>query len=516
MDENGLRFLLDESSSKQLVSRLKALKLPRGAARRTTLRNIYLDTPDHALNKAEIALRLRREGRRWLQVAEGRGSRTDAAPGAADQEVPAPGGRARLDAIPDPGLRDEVLQRVNGTAVVPFGESVIQRSTTEVSLGDGTRVALAIDVGRIRAEGRSAELREAEIALVEGDSGGIFDLARVLFPEGGLAFSQLPLSARAYMLAEEGRIEPTLAARNAGAAGVEPAWIAERAARDCLRDCLGQIATNILVVCRLDDAEGPHQLRVGLRRLRSVFSAYKSALSSPEMARLNGEARWLGKQVGALRDLDVVAGDIVGKEAARHPDEPALAALADALARQAAERRQEVRRLLVGQRSQSFLIDLAQFIETRGWLVPADFEQTARLATPVVKLAVRSLNKRWKKVSKAARGLEMLDAEHRHALRKELKKLRYGVEFFGPLFPERRLDAFLKRLKKLQTVFGDLNDAATMRHLFAGPDAYGAADPAAQRAVGWVIGAGEARAEVSWSHAQDLWRDLDDQRPFWR
>ena len=71
MDENGLRFLLDESSSKRRVSRLKALKLPRGAARRTTLRNIYLDTPDHALNKAEIALRLRREGRRWLQVAEG-------------------------------------------------------------------------------------------------------------------------------------------------------------------------------------------------------------------------------------------------------------------------------------------------------------------------------------------------------------------------------------------------------------------------------------------------------------
>ena len=112
---------------------------------------------------------------------------------------------------------------------------------------------------------------------------------------------------------------------------------------------------------------------------------------------------------------------------------------------------------------QGFLLDLAQFIETRGWLVPSDFEQTARLATPVLELAVRSLNKRWKKVSKAARGLEMLDAEHRHALRKELKKLRYGVEFFGPLFPERRFDAFLKRLKKLQTVFGDLNDAATMR-----------------------------------------------------
>jgi triphosphatase len=193
MDENCLRFLLDESSSKQLVSRLKALKLPRGAVRRTTLRNIYLDTPDHALKKAEIALRLRRNGRRWLQVAEGARGRTDDTPGAADREIPAPGGRARLDAIPDPGLRAEVLQRVNGTAVEPFGESVIQRSTTEVSLGNGTRVELAIDVGQIRAASRSAELHEAEIAVIEGDSGGMFDLARALFPEGGLAFSQLPI-----------------------------------------------------------------------------------------------------------------------------------------------------------------------------------------------------------------------------------------------------------------------------------------------------------------------------------
>ena len=448
MDDNGLRFLLDESSSKQLVSRLKALKLPRGAARRTTLRNIYLDTPDHALNKAEIALRLRREGRRWLQVAEGRGSRTDAAPGAADQEVPAPGGRARLDAIPDPGLRDEVLQRVNGTAVVPFGNRVIQRSTTEVSLGDGTRVALAIDVGRIRAEGRSAELREAEIALIEGDFGWNIRSRPRPVPRGrACLLAAAAVGARLYAR----RRGPDRAAFGGAQCRCRRcrARLDRRARRTRLSPRLSSTsATSILVVCRLDDAEGPHQLRVGLRRLRSVFSAYKSALSSPEMARLNGEARWLGKQVGALRDLDVVAGDIVGKEAARHPDEPALAALADALARQAAERRQEVRRLLVGQRSQSFLIDLAQFIETRGWLVPADFEQTARLATPVVKLAVRSLNKRWKKVSKAARGLEMLDAEHRHALRKELKKLRYGVEFFGPLFPERRLDAFLKRLKK--------------------------------------------------------------------
>ena len=88
------------------------------------------------------------------------------------------------------------------------------------------------------------------------------------------------------------------------------------------------------------------------------------------MVRLNEEARWLGQEVGRLRDLDVVANDIVRREAGAHPDEPGLSALADALARQAGEQREHLRELLAAARAQAFLIDLARFVETRGWLVP--------------------------------------------------------------------------------------------------------------------------------------------------
>ena len=168
---------------------------------------------------------------------------------------------------------------------------------------------------------------------------------------------------------------------------LDPDQIAEQAARDILRECLDQIATNVVVVRKLDDPEGPHQLRIGLRRLRSAFSVFAPVLESPEMARLNDEARWLGQEVGRLRDLDVVANDIVRREAEAHPDEPGLPALADALSRQAGELRDHLRKLLAEARVQAFLIDLARFVETRGWLVPQDFGQTERLAAPVVELA---------------------------------------------------------------------------------------------------------------------------------
>ncbi|MCQ4189841.1 CHAD domain-containing protein, partial [Methylocystis suflitae] len=106
--------------------------------------------------------------------------------------------------------------------------------------------------------------------------------------------------------------------------------------------------------------------------------------------------------------------------------------------------------------------------------------------------------------------------EQRHELRKELKKLRYAVEFFCSLYPEKRIDPFLKRLKKLQNVFGDLNDAATLKALFTRTDVPGAEDPSIQRAIGWMIGASQARAELGWIGAKALWKDLEQTRPFWK
>jgi CHAD domain-containing protein len=106
--------------------------------------------------------------------------------------------------------------------------------------------------------------------------------------------------------------------------------------------------------------------------------------------------------------------------------------------------------------------------------------------------------------------------EQRHELRKELKKLRYAVEFFCSLFPAKRVDPFLKRLKKLQTLFGDLNDTATMRAMFTGTDVSGAENPSIQRAIGWMIGASQARAEFGWTGVKALWRDLEQAQPFWR
>lgn len=516
MNEIELKFLLRETTAKVIWARVKASKLSHGAPTTRLLRSIYLDTPEHALKKAGIALRLRRDGRRWIQGVKTRATLHGGLSQVGEVENPAPGGRVCLEAIPDTSVRDEIIQRVNGAPLLPVCETVIRRRSSELALADGTRAELAVDVGEVRAGERSAELSELEIELLAGSASGLFDIAHIVVPDGGVRFSRLSKAARGYLLAEEGRIDAPLTPRNANNVALDPAQTAEHAARDVLRECLDQIATNVLVVRQMDDAEGPHQLRVGLRRLRSAFSVYAPVLASPEMTRLDAEARWLGQEVGSLRDLDVVANEMVRREAEIHSDEPGLSALADIVSRQAGERRAQLRKCLAGARVQAFLLDLARFVETRGWLVPEDFGQSERLAAPIATLARQSLSKRWKKVVRHAKGLETLNVEQRHELRKDLKKLRYAVEFFCALFPAKRVEPFLKRLKTLQTIFGDLNDAATLKSLFAGTAVSGAEDPSIQRAIGWMIGSSQARAEAGWTGAKALWRDLEQTRTFWR
>lgn len=516
MSEIELKFLLEPGAADQLRGRLRNFKSTAQRSRTRTLRSVYFDTADGALQRAGIALRLRRDGRRWIQTVKSKGRIHGGLSQTGETECPAPGGRLNLDAIPDEQTRIEVKRWISGRSLQPVCETRIRRTAREVPLEDGSRAEIAVDVGEIRSDEKSAPFSEAEIELLEGKPRALFDLAHQLFPEGGLSFSRLSKAARGYMLAAEGRIDTPLVPRNAKTVALAPTQTTEEAAREVLRECFDQIATNINVVRVADDPEGPHQLRIGLRRLRSALSIFGDALACPELDRLAAEARWLGQEVGLLRDADVALIDIVRPEATRHGDEPGFAILADALETHAAALRAILRKNLVGRRAQAFVLDLAAFIETRGWLMPEDITQTARLAQPIEVSASQALDRRWTRTRARARKIAKLSVEQRHALRKELKKLRYTVEFLGPLFPAKHVTPFLQHLKSLQDVFGDLNDASMVHALLTGPDAPGAGNPDAQRACGWVIGVRLARAELAWADAKSLWQGLARSRLFWR
>ena len=100
-------------------------------------------------------------------------------------------------------------------------------------------------------------------------------------------------------------------------------------------------------------------------------------------------------------------------------------------------------------------------------------------------------------------------------MRKSLKKLRYIVEYFGSLQAGRR-EAVREQLKKLQDVFGYVNDVATAGQLERISEEHCRESRECQRAAGYIFGWHTAEAAHCWTHVENGWKDLKRTRCFLR
>ncbi len=517
MTETELKIWLDAAALARL-KRHPALAERRRAERRIeTLVSVYYDTPGQALAAAGVSLRLRRVGRRWVETIKRRDGQ-----GAAnglfshlEREFPAPGGRLILSG-PDPdGAIGAVRAAAGDAPLAPVFETRVRRIVERLEPPGGGEVEVALDEGEIRAGEARAPILEAEFELVSGEVGVLFALARLLFPTGPVRFAPTNKAARGYRLARTGEADAPRGPRSAGTPQFEEDATVETVARDVLRDCLGQIAANMVVVADSAVVEGPHQLRVGLRRLRTALSVFGPSLGEAAMAPISEAAKQLGQVAGELRDADVLMSEVVAGAARLGLDAPARGALDAALEARRDRVRARVRAALVAPEATGFLFDLGAFIEGRGWLVGQDYSQTARLAARIGEVAPGILGKRHRKAMKLGRKVRELDSAGLHELRKELKKLRYTVDMLGPLYEGGRMRGYLRTLKDLQDSFGSMNDAVMAGEELTGPDAPAPADPAAQRGIGWTLGTLAVQVADDRPRLFEHWDRLAREKPFW-
>ncbi len=511
--EIELKLLLDESAEKALRAKAAALPLASGKPSRIKLHAIYFDTADHALSRRRIALRVRREGRRWVQTVKLGSGVVAGLSRPIEDEQPAPGGRLALHVIADPALREAVLEALDGSPPLPVFETEMQRSLWLLRGPRGGVIELAVDVGEIRVGDRASALREAELELKSGQVAELFELARDLWPEAPLRASRRNKAQRGFIVAAGGDAVEPPRPLTAEPVALRREMTAEEAARAVLRQCLEQIMGNIPAAALGDDPEGPHQLRVGLRRLRSAAGAFGPILRGSTLDALDAEARDLAAAVGAVRDLDVLIEEVAAPQGC---GDPGFAALDAALRERREAAPAAARARLAAARTAALAFGLGAFIEGRGWLRPEDIAQTAQLAQPAAQLGAAALDKRWRKAAKLGARIDDLEGEARHDLRKALKKLRYTAEFFAPLFKPKRAAAFIRTLKTLQSDFGALQDVAMAQAALTGEDAPARDDPDAQRAVGRILALSEARAERNWTRARADWKALSGARKFWR
>jgi inorganic triphosphatase YgiF len=478
-------------------------------APRQKLHAIYYDTPDLALSRAGVALRVRREGRRWIQTVKWAGDVLGGLHRRNESEVEVAGPLPDLARF-DPAVGALFSAPDIADALKPVFETEFVRAKRLVVVDDASRVEASLDRGEIRSGERVEELSELELELKAGSVPALFEIALKIAETTPVALEARSKAERGYALFQNAKQLPVKASAPplSNDTSVSDAFAA--VAQENLR----QLQANEQGTLAGKDPEFLHQMRVALRRLRSSFSAFSHALPPDCGEKVKADLSWLGNRLGPARDWDVFVTETlpavraaVGESAAFGP------LLAAARSRRTAAQR-EVRRALRSRRYPQVLLGLSRWLASRAWQDGAVDEQRAQLAAPVRAYAQSELERRYERVRRRGRDLAELDPAGRHRLRIAIKKLRYSVEFFAPLFEPEASGALRARLARLQDILGTMNDAATLGRLLSEIPA-DPTDTAMAEARGVLTGWSAGRGEALHDELERAWKRFRRTPTFW-
>lgn len=254
------------------------------------------------------------------------------------------------------------------------------------------------------------------------------------------------------------------------------------------------------------DVEELHDYRVALRRSRSLLAAGRKVFPAEELSLLRALATWMAGVTSPVRDLDVLLVDLPGHAARISPE------LSDGV--------EPLREALVGERQECFgalvaALDGERYpVLLRRWQAMATVYRVGggepgpdvgRAAGDVADELILKAYKRMRRRGKTAMATD--DRAEWHELRKALKRFRYLVNGFAPMYEKSAFATVQHQLSDLQDTLGRLQDhhvqASLVEEVGAGRGGRAAL------AAGVVADAMHRDAEVAHAHCREAWTTFD-------
>ena len=213
---------------------------------------------------------------------------------------------------------------------------------------------------------------------------------------------------------------------------------------------------------RHDEPDSVHQMRVTTRRLRAALQAFPKVV--PETAHLLDELRWLGQVLGDARDAEVL-DEYFHAELASTPVElvigPVQARVTAYFAPAQAAARDAVLEALDSPRYFAILDDLDRLLDEPPQTAAAR-ATSEEILPQAVAHTYRRVKHRMRRAQRTPEGAARDVALHE--ARKAAKRARYAAEAAEPAFGK-KAKRFAKRMKAVQSVLGDHQDAVTARRV---------------------------------------------------
>jgi len=204
------------------------------------------------------------------------------------------------------------------------------------------------------------------------------------------------------------------------------------------------------------DSEFLHDFRVAVRRTRAGLSQIKDVLPEPVNAYYADFFSWLGQITGPTRDLDVYLLNFENyKNSLPVSIQENLEPLHGFLLTKQQKAQKELAKKLRSAKYSSTIAEWEDYLKKEAPKKP--LEANAKLS--IKQLADLRIWKVFNRVLQEGDAItEQSAAETLHELRKTCKKLRYLMEFFQNLYPEKSIKQLISGLKELQEVLGEFQD----------------------------------------------------------
>ena len=511
--ELEVKLEIGSESVRRLPGKSALRQMALGKPSRKKLQSTYYDTASHRLRDEKASLRIRWDGKNWIQTLKYGTGVEHGLSNPFEIECVLDKPHLDLDRIDDPGITPWLSDILSDGEMLPVFETEIDRTIHMLRCDDIGTVELAIDRGKVKNPEKSAAISEVEIELKSGLPFALLTVSEQLFDGERITASKASKAERGYALSRK----PCGKKPNPKAV-VKPAFSAdapaEKAFRAIGRSAAGQVLNNWNLLPVSDDPEVPHQLRVGLRRLRACLKVFRSFLTSDDLQRVSDDARDMGRVVGDLRNADVLLDDIAIPAIKALGNEKKHSATLKYLREGRDRQRRAVRKALAGKRWTFLKLNCMLFEQAvdRAFLNSVTPPPDER----VIATSRRELDRTWRHVLKKGRGFADHRIEQRHEMRKVLKTMRYASEYFLPLFPGSDAYRFSGRLKRLQSVFGYLNDIAMAEQLAATMAKQHPDNAELQKSVAKIVGWHRSRAKGAMRKADRRWKKLRDCNKFWR
>lgn len=407
-----------------------------------TLINTYYDTPELVLGNARVALRTRKAGEKWLQTVKCAAASVGGLSSRPEWEQ-AYTGEFDFSSVAD---APRALLEQHRAAIVPLFSTNFCRDTFLLEPSPGVRIQAMVDLGTVEAAGRLEDICELELELETGTAADLWALSIMLARELPLLPFDPSKAARGYRLFR-GELEKPARAQPSC---VDKRQVPREAFLALANQILHDWQANTWGVLTQTDPEFVHQLRIALRRLRSLLQLFASILPGEFVETWLAELAETADATGLSRDLNVIQTHVLSSLQADYPDQ-GLQSLQSHCEQAALAAHQTMRELLWQKRCGEQLLRFAQALHELPEM------PTSLTLVCLARTCLREQRKQARKSFEAAR--QSLLFQDFHRLRVRIKRLRYGLEFFSPLVTgKKRLAAYQKKLALLQEGLGRVND----------------------------------------------------------